>query len=71
MTENKNTLSNTPSNHVIALEWGSVPADWHRHQNGGGWVFHTARVAETAYIGPDAVVYGSAQISDYAWVDVP
>lgn len=39
---------------------GPVPA--HRHPNGGGWVADTARVEETAYVGPRAQVYGSALV---------
>jgi hypothetical protein len=40
---------------------GPVPA--HQHPNGGGWVADTARVAGTAYVGPDAQVYGRARVS--------
>ena len=39
---------------------GPVPA--HRHPNGGGWVADTATVEETAFVGPDARVYGSALV---------
>lgn len=39
---------------------GPVPA--HRHPNGGGWVADTANVEETAYVGPNAQVYGSAHV---------
>lgn len=49
---------------------GPVPA--HRHQNPdgtpGGWVADTAMVAETATIGPDALVYGNAQVRNNAQV---
>lgn len=41
---------------------------WHRHPNGGGWVEDTAHVADTAYVGPDAEVYGSAWVSGWAQV---
>ena len=46
----------------------------HQHENGGGWVANTAKVEETAYIGPNALVYGyaqvycDAQVSGNAWV---
>ena len=33
---------------------------WHKHPNGKGWVENTANVAETAYVGPKALVYGNA-----------
>lgn len=39
---------------------GLVPA--HRHSHGGGWVANTADVAASAYVGPDAQVYGSAEV---------
>ena len=39
---------------------GPVPA--HQHLNGGGWVADTASVDETAYVGPDARVFGNAKV---------
>ena len=33
---------------------------WHQHLNGKGWVQNTSTVADTAYVGPDAQVSGSA-----------
>ena len=36
----------------------------HKHKNGGGWVANTARVAATCYVGPHALVYGSAELLD-------
>jgi len=36
------------------------------HPNGGGWVEHTARVADTAYIGPKSCVSGRAEVSGNA-----
>ena len=39
---------------------GPVPA--HQHPNGGGWVADTATVEETAYVGLNAQVYGSALV---------
>ena len=47
---------------------GKGPVAAHRHFNGGGWVADTATVAKTAYIGPDARVYGAARVYDYAYV---
>ena len=39
---------------------GPVPA--HQHPNGGGWVADTATVEETAFVGANAQVYGSALV---------
>jgi len=36
------------------------------HPNGGGWVHHTARVAETAYVGPSVIVCHRAEVSGNA-----
>ena len=36
----------------------ATDAIWHRHSNGGGWVENTAYVDVSAFIGPDALVYG-------------
>jgi carbonic anhydrase/acetyltransferase-like protein (isoleucine patch superfamily) len=36
----------------------------HKHSNGGGWVANTARVADTVFVGPHALVYGQAEITD-------
>ena len=45
----------------------------HRHANGGGWVADSAKVADSAYVGPNATVYGgvvsgNARIEDHAAV---
>lgn len=46
----------------------------HIHANGGGWVSDSARVADTVYVGPNAMVLGNANLSgnvrveDYAVV---
>lgn len=45
---------------------GPVPA--HIHPNGGGWVADTAKVPDTAYVGPEAQVYGRAILTDDAHV---
>lgn len=39
------------------------------HPNGGGRKSFSAQVADTAYIGPNAVVFGKAQIMDNAVID--
>ena len=41
-----------------------IPA--HQHVNGGGWVADTAKVDDTAYVGPNAIVYQNARVHDYA-----
>jgi carbonic anhydrase/acetyltransferase-like protein (isoleucine patch superfamily) len=41
---------------------------WHTHPLGGGWVQNTAGVADTAFVGPDAIVSGKADVSDIAQV---
>lgn len=46
----------------------SAEADWHQHPNGMGWVYKTATAAPTSFIGPGAVVYGNARVSDSAQV---
>ncbi|MDP6522579.1 MAG: DUF6055 domain-containing protein [Kiritimatiellia bacterium] len=40
-----------------------------RHANGGGWVADTAEVADTAYVGPGAMVMGKAQVRDHAIIE--
>jgi hypothetical protein len=51
---------------VLGLFSGDTAADWAQHPNGGGWVRKSATVAFTAFVGLDAMVFGSAQVSDYA-----
>ena len=58
---------NVPQN-VLDLVPGSASQDWHQHANGGGWVYKSATVAATAYIGRDAAVYGNARVYGNAWV---
>jgi carbonic anhydrase/acetyltransferase-like protein (isoleucine patch superfamily) len=36
----------------------------HQHKLGGGWVANTARVDDSVFIGPHALVYGYAEIRD-------
>lgn len=58
--------SDTPSVEVLKLMKGSKPEDWHRHINGGGWVYKTAKVSETAYVSSLSVVYKNAVVGDSA-----
>jgi len=48
------------------FDFGNGMVDAHRYPNGGGWVANTAQVAETAYVGPDAEVFGNARVSEEA-----
>ena len=48
--------------------FGGKPEDWERHNKGDGWKQKTARVDATAYLGPNVIVYGDAQVSGNAWV---
>ena len=50
------------------FDFGSGPVPAHRHPNGGGWVADTARVDDSAYIGPAAWVFGDARVSGDALV---
>jgi len=36
----------------------------HQHPNGKGWVANTARVDDTCFIGPHALVYGYAELTE-------
>ena len=53
---------------------GNGPVLAHRHPNGDGWVANTSLVADTAFVGPDAAVFGyarvleSAAVTGTAWV---
>ena len=59
---------------VLASVYGSVPAEWRQHKNGGGWIYKTATVGESAYLHPTSIVYGNAwvygnaQVYGNAWV---
>jgi carbonic anhydrase/acetyltransferase-like protein (isoleucine patch superfamily) len=53
---------------------GTTASGYSQHSNGGGWVSNKAKVAATAYVGPDAVVNGgtvsgNARIEDFAVVN--
>ena len=47
---------------VIASVYGSKPGDWKQHENGGGWVYKTAKVDSSVYLHPTSIVYGNAQV---------
>ena len=47
---------------IYDFQDGNGPVPAHRHTTGGGWVADTATVEETAYVGPDARVYGDAVV---------
>lgn len=53
---------------------GTTVSGYAQHSNGGGWVSNKAKVAATAYVGPDAVVNGgtvsgNARIEDFAVIN--
>jgi acyl-[acyl carrier protein]--UDP-N-acetylglucosamine O-acyltransferase len=41
----------------------------HKHSNGGGWVANSARVEPSVYVGPFALVYGKADLSERVRVE--
>ena len=47
---------------VLDVVYGSVASDWHQHPNGGGWVYKTAKVEESAYLHSTSVVSGNALV---------
>jgi UDP-3-O-[3-hydroxymyristoyl] glucosamine N-acyltransferase len=60
-------------NHTIAQTTNSTERimisnlredEQHKHRNGGGWVANTARVEDSVFISPHALVYGKAEILD-------
>ena len=49
----------------------NLPEDQqHKHPNGLGWIANTAKVADTCYVGPHALVYGHAELTDKVCVVV-
>ncbi|WP_082495312.1 DUF6055 domain-containing protein [Cellulomonas sp. Leaf334] len=64
-----------PSGHEPGFTRGTAPGGGRWHANGGGWVDSRASVASTAYVGPNAAVYGrstvsgTARIEGLAWVN--
>ena len=60
-----------PSEQVVQMhdfedDNGPVPA--HQHPNGGGWVADSAAVSASAFVGPDAAVFGLARVFDHSTV---
>jgi len=53
---------------VLRMYPNTVASDWHKHSNGGGWVYKTARVDDSVYLGPGARVYGNARVHGKARV---
>jgi hypothetical protein len=57
---------------ATTFDFGEGPVPAHRHVNPdgseGGWVAETATVEATAYVGPDARVFGNTWVSGNAWV---
>jgi len=51
---------------VLNVVYNSKPEDWKQHSNGGGWVYKTATVEESAYLHSTSIVYGNAQVSGNA-----
>jgi carbonic anhydrase/acetyltransferase-like protein (isoleucine patch superfamily) len=43
--------------------------DQHQHPNGLGWVANTARVEDSVFVGPYAIVYGHAELSERVRVE--
>ena len=41
----------------------------HQHPNGLGWVANTAKVDKSVYVGPHAIVYGHAELTDKVRVE--
>ncbi len=47
---------------VLELFPNTFAEDWHQHNNGKGWVYFTAKVEKSAYIGGNAQVSGDARV---------
>ena len=45
---------------VLKTVPGTKAEDWHQHGNGKGWVYSSASVTDSAYVGPNAQVHGNA-----------
>ena len=41
----------------------------HQHKRGHGWIANSAHVADTVYVGPHALVYGKADLSERVRVE--
>jgi len=53
----------------LQLSGGYSKGRGHTHPNGGGWVAESAKVADTVYVGKDAMVLGNANVSGYARIE--
>ena len=53
---------------VLDSVFSSTAEDWKQHSNGGGWVYKTAKVDESAYLHLTSIVFGDAQVSGDAQV---
>ena len=53
---------------MTTFDFGYGPVPAHQHPRGGGWVADTARVEDSAYIGPSAQVTGNAWVYGNAQV---
>ena len=56
---------------ILQLYPGTLAADWHQHSNGGGWVYKTAKVADTARVCGTAQVFGDARVCGNEWKHSP
>ena len=52
----------------LKIVFPAAPDTWHVHMNGGGWVENTTSVAETVYVGRDAIVSGNARVTANATI---
>lgn len=60
----RHVQSESVPDRVCAIVAGSIPEDWHRHPNGGGWVHSGATVHREAFVAPGAIVSGSAVVDE-------
>jgi len=49
---------------TISHDFGTGPVPAHQHKNGGGWVANTTQVADSAWVGPDCAVWGTAVVGE-------
>ena len=54
---------------VLSIFPETTKENWHQHTNGNGWVYVTAHVDKTAYVGENALVYGYARVSGNARIN--
>ena len=57
-------MMNEGVDEMTTFDFGNGPVPARKHPNGGGWVADTATVSETAYVGPEAMVFGNAEVYD-------